>query len=74
MSNKQLYYSVFLCNNYKQEEASLNKKTSKKDKIKDDRITIPILYPDKKADKTNVTIPSEMNVEYAKEWVDFNHK
>ena len=36
------------------------------------RITLPITYPDKRYKKTDVAKPSELNVEHAKEWVDFN--
>ena len=61
-----------------------NKNKNKKLKFKENnslvpeetskRITIPITYPNKRDHKTNVAIPSDLNVEYAKEWVDFNQK
>lgn len=38
------------------------------------RITIPITYPSERAKKTYRAVPSDLNVEYAKEWVDFNQK
>lgn len=40
--------------------------------IKPDKITIPETYPDFRQRKTNISIPSDMNAEYAKEWVEFN--
>lgn len=36
------------------------------------KMTIPIIYPNRRYEKTNVAKPSEKNVEYAKDWVDFN--
>lgn len=39
-----------------------------------DKITIPITYPDKRYQKTKAAMPSDQNVEIAKEWVDFNIK
>ncbi|MDU7337128.1 MAG: DUF3787 domain-containing protein [Clostridium sp.] len=39
-----------------------------------DKITIPITYPDKRYRKTKAAMPSDQNVEIAKEWVDFNTK
>lgn len=39
-----------------------------------DKITIPITYPDKRYRKTKAAMPSDENVEIAKEWVDFNTK
>jgi len=39
-----------------------------------DRITSPITYPDHRFEKTNVAMPSDSNVEEAKNWVDHNTK
>ena len=49
-----------------------NTRTKKEIDKSKNRITLPITYPDKRYDKTNVANPSNLNVEYAKEWVDFN--
>lgn len=45
--------------------------TNKKNKHPD-KITIPISYPNSRFPATNIAKPSDQNVEYAKEWVDFH--
>lgn len=49
-----------------------HKKRKKIDGNISNRITVPIIYPNKRYKKTNISKPSEANVEYAKDWVDFN--
>lgn len=39
-----------------------------------DKYTIPITYPDRRYSKTKAAMPSDENVEIAKEWVDDNMK
>ena len=49
-----------------------HKKRKKIDGNISNRITVPIIYPNERYKKTNIAKPSEANVEYAKDWVDFN--
>lgn len=46
--------------------------SSKKDDT--NKITGPITYPNQRFEKTNVAMPSDSNVEEAKNWVDYNTK
>jgi len=52
----------------------MSRKRNKNNKNAGAFITNPIVHPDKRDEKTRSAIPSEQNVEDAKDWVDFNHK
>jgi len=52
----------------------MSDKNFQKSKPKSAFITNPIVEPDKKDQKSNVSMPNKQNVENAKDWVDFNEK
>lgn len=48
------------------DKAENNKKSST------EKIIPPVSYPDSRAKKSNIAVPSDYSTEISKEWVDFN--
>lgn len=49
-----------------------DKKQSNSNPTNTDKITAPINYPNHRSKKENIAIPSDLNVELSRKWIELN--